>query len=177
MLGRGHNKAVDYWAFGVLVYEMQAGFSPFADAPGTTGISRVTVDWFIISNHIISYHNMSCNVICSVSDIISARLVYNITLCVAHVLTYFIVFLYFKSFDVCEVSFLHCVYFKKSFHFVFYAAFPSYFPFYSDMDQAVICRNIVSGRLTFPKNFNPDCRDLIEKLLIREIQNRLGEIG
>ena len=35
VLGRGHNKAVDYWAFGVLVYEMQAGFSPFADAPGT----------------------------------------------------------------------------------------------------------------------------------------------
>ena len=43
------------------------------------------------------------------------------------------------------------------------------------MDQAVICRNIVSGRLTFPKNFNPDCRDLIERLLMREIQNRLGE--
>ena len=43
------------------------------------------------------------------------------------------------------------------------------------MDQAVICRNIVSGRLTFPKNFNPDSRDLIERLLMREIQNRLGE--
>ena len=34
VLGRGHNRAVDYWAFGILVYEMQAGFSPFSDAQG-----------------------------------------------------------------------------------------------------------------------------------------------
>ena len=26
---QGYNKAVDWWAFGVLVYEMVAGFSPF----------------------------------------------------------------------------------------------------------------------------------------------------
>jgi hypothetical protein len=32
VLGRGHNKAVDYWAFGIMVYEMQAGYSPFSDA-------------------------------------------------------------------------------------------------------------------------------------------------
>ena len=34
VLGRGHNRAVDYWAYGILVYEMQAGFSPFSDAQG-----------------------------------------------------------------------------------------------------------------------------------------------
>lgn len=28
---RGHNRAVDYWAVGVLIYEMIAGFSPFSD--------------------------------------------------------------------------------------------------------------------------------------------------
>jgi CRP-like cAMP-binding protein len=29
--GKGHNKAVDYWAFGVLLFEMVSGYSPFAD--------------------------------------------------------------------------------------------------------------------------------------------------
>ena len=29
VLGRGHNKAVDWWAIGVLVYEMVAGYSPY----------------------------------------------------------------------------------------------------------------------------------------------------
>jgi serine/threonine protein kinase len=29
LLGEGHNKAVDWWSFGVLLYEMMAGFPPF----------------------------------------------------------------------------------------------------------------------------------------------------
>ncbi len=31
VLGKGHNKCVDYWAIGVLIYEMVCGYSPFAD--------------------------------------------------------------------------------------------------------------------------------------------------
>lgn len=30
VLGKGHNKGVDYWALGVLIYEMVVGHSPFA---------------------------------------------------------------------------------------------------------------------------------------------------
>lgn len=78
VLGRGHNKAVDYWAFGILLYEMQAGYSPFADANG--------------------------------------------------------------------------------------------------MDQVVICRNIVNGKLIFPKEFNSDCKELIKKLLVRDAGSRLGAL-
>jgi protein kinase A len=60
VLARGHTKAVDYWAFGILLYEMEAGYSPFSDPQG--------------------------------------------------------------------------------------------------MDQVVICKNIVNGRLVFPRNFNADCK-------------------
>lgn len=31
VLGKGHGKGVDYWALGVLIYEMVSGYSPFAD--------------------------------------------------------------------------------------------------------------------------------------------------
>jgi CRP-like cAMP-binding protein len=60
VLARGHTKAVDYWAYGILLYEMEAGYSPFSDPQG--------------------------------------------------------------------------------------------------MDQVVICKNIVNGRLVFPRNFNADCK-------------------
>jgi protein kinase A len=78
VLAKGHNKAVDYWALGILLYEMEAGYSPFSDPQG--------------------------------------------------------------------------------------------------MDQVVICKNIVKGRLVFPRNFNADCKDLVKRLLSREIATRLGNL-
>ena len=32
--GKGYNKGVDYWAIGILLYEMLVGYSPFCDAKG-----------------------------------------------------------------------------------------------------------------------------------------------
>jgi serine/threonine protein kinase len=32
LLSQGHDRGVDYWALGILIYEMVAGYSPFADA-------------------------------------------------------------------------------------------------------------------------------------------------
>jgi len=77
VLGRGHNKSVDYWAFGIMIYEMQAGYSPFSDA---------------------------------------------------------------------------------------------------NMDQSVICRNIIKAKLDFDKGFDPDCKALVKALLSREVNARLGNL-
>jgi CRP-like cAMP-binding protein len=83
VLARGHNKAVDYWAFGILLYEMEAGYSPFSDPQG--------------------------------------------------------------------------------------------------MDQVVICKNIVNGRLTFPRNFNNDLKvtqfGAIRRLLLRCTVRRFKKLS
>jgi serine/threonine protein kinase len=31
ILHKGHGKAVDFWSFGMLIFEMCAGFTPFED--------------------------------------------------------------------------------------------------------------------------------------------------
>ena len=36
LLGKGYNKSVDYWAVGVLIFEMLVGHSPFADSYGVS---------------------------------------------------------------------------------------------------------------------------------------------
>ena len=38
---QGHGKAVDWWAFGVLVYEMLAGYPPFYDEDTTQTYQRI----------------------------------------------------------------------------------------------------------------------------------------
>jgi len=73
---RGYSKIVDIWAFGILCYEMIAGFSPFVD-----------------------FHNN---------------------------------------------------------------------------DQMVLFRNIMGGRLSFPKRFDPVCADYVQKILVRDPLLRLG---
>ena len=42
------------------------------------------------------------------------------------------------------------------------------------MDQVVICKNIINGKLVFPKRFARDAQDLVKKLLNRNPVDRLG---
>jgi len=83
VLGRGHGKAVDLWAFGILTYELAVGYSPFSDP--------------------------------------------------------------------------------------------------RNMDQTTICRNIVNGKLVFPREgfnrkgtFDAQCKDIVTQLLVRQPDMRLG---
>mmetsp|Transcript_20020 Transcript_20020/g.30469 ORF Transcript_20020/g.30469 Transcript_20020/m.30469 type:complete len:773 (-) Transcript_20020:766-3084(-) len=78
VLGKGHDTNVDWWAFGILIFEMIAGYSPFSDSSGA-------------------------------------------------------------------------------------------------MDQIKICKNIVNGKLIFPKKFgSKDSQDICKKLLTRSVTDRLG---
>ncbi len=51
-----------------------------------------------------------------------------------------------------------------------------YSPFHDPhgMDQVVICRNIVNGKVGFTSKFNNESKDICRKLLSREVANRLG---
>jgi protein kinase A len=45
LLSQGHDRGVDYWALGILLFEMVAGYSPFAD--------RVNADQVVICKNIL----------------------------------------------------------------------------------------------------------------------------
>jgi len=42
------------------------------------------------------------------------------------------------------------------------------------MDQVVICKNIINGKLVFPRKFGRDAQDLCKRLLARNPVDRLG---
>ncbi len=41
MFRQGHGKAVDWWAYGVLIYEMLAGYPPFYEEDTTQTYQRI----------------------------------------------------------------------------------------------------------------------------------------
>lgn len=64
VLGRGHNRAVDYWAYGILLYEMEAGYSPFSDPQG---MDQVTICKNIVNGKLVFPKNF--NVDCKVASL------------------------------------------------------------------------------------------------------------
>jgi CRP-like cAMP-binding protein len=69
VLGRGHNKAVDYWAYGILIYEMEAGYSPFSDPQG---MDQVVICKNIVNGKLLfpKNFNAECKVSLSLSVLI-----------------------------------------------------------------------------------------------------------
>jgi len=53
------------------------------------------------------------------------------------------------------------------------AGFSPFVDFHNN-DQMVLYRNIIHGRLSFPKRFDPICADLVQKILARDPLLRLG---
>ncbi|KUF97244.1 hypothetical protein AM588_10011330 [Phytophthora nicotianae] len=64
VLGKGHNRGVDYWALGILIYEMVVGHSPFA---GSSQVDQMQICRNIVKEKVEfpSYVSSSCRDIIS----------------------------------------------------------------------------------------------------------------
>ncbi|MCO5596289.1 hypothetical protein L7F22_050350 [Adiantum nelumboides] len=51
IIGKGHGKAVDWWAFGVLIYEMLAGYAPFYDTDPMGTYQKILAGKLIFAPH------------------------------------------------------------------------------------------------------------------------------
>jgi serine/threonine protein kinase len=52
ILQQGHNQAVDWWALGVLMYEMISGYPPFYDQNPYDIYRRIAVGYYEFPNHV-----------------------------------------------------------------------------------------------------------------------------
>ena len=54
MYAQGHGMSVDWWAYGVFLYEMMAGFPPFYDDDPTTTYKKILAGRFSFPAHFSS---------------------------------------------------------------------------------------------------------------------------
>ena len=51
-MGQGHNKGVDWWAVGILLYEMVCGYPPFYDKTPSDIYRRIAIGYYEFPDHI-----------------------------------------------------------------------------------------------------------------------------
>ncbi|KAJ1413411.1 Serine/threonine-protein kinase, active site [Sesbania bispinosa] len=77
ILGLGHGSAVDWWAFGVFLYELLFGFTPFKDASNEKTLENIMGQKLTFPRSTNSSDRKDCEEIAKVQDLIRKLLVKN----------------------------------------------------------------------------------------------------